>query len=162
DPPLTELPQNVAKKVTAQTDFVHRLWQGNGNVVVGKLEIPLVVDRQRVASRTILMPDDWFAARLFRGRTLTFRAHGFTSVDITPPEGAPLVYDVGTIKLEPIDKDALTSVHATAAVPEGYDCKRMRVQLLIEQPPQIFADDGYEGGPMQPVARQKSVRPSEA
>src|SRR3954447_12944264 len=88
EPVAAELPAQVAKKVAMQTKLVQQLWKGQGNVIVGKLDMPPGVDRQQIASRTLLLNDGWFAARLFPGRTLSVRAHGYKSVDIQPPEGA--------------------------------------------------------------------------
>src|SRR5207247_1945062 len=76
DPAPRELPAQVAKKAALQSKLVKQLWDGKGKVVVGKLEIPPEVDPRQIASRTMLLNDGWFAARLYAGRTLTFRAHG--------------------------------------------------------------------------------------
>jgi hypothetical protein len=149
-----ELPDQVAKKVAMQTKMVNQLWKGQGNVVVGKLEIPPNVDPQQIAARTVLLNDGWFAARLFAGRTLCFRAHGYKSIDIQPPQNAPLVYDAGTIKLEAVDKKDLTTVRGIANFPKGFEGNRILIELELEQPPPIFADDAYEGGPMRPVVNQ--------
>lgn len=154
DLPQPELPQQVARKVALQTKLVQQLWKGQGNVVVGKLDIPLSVDRQQIASRTVLLNDGWFACRLFAGRKLSFRAHGYKPVDIQPPPGAPLVYSAGTIKLETVDNKDLTTIRGIAAFPKGYEGKRILIELKLEQPPPIFADDAYEGGTMRPVVNQ--------
>ncbi len=151
EPAPRELPPQVAKKAAMQARFVQQQWKGQGHVVIGKLDIPPEIDPGQIASRTILLKDGWFAARLYTGRTLTFRAHGFRSVDIQPPDHAPLLFDAGTIKLEPIDNDKLTTVRGVANFPQLSTGKRIRVSLHIDQPPQIFADDAYEGGSMRPV-----------
>jgi hypothetical protein len=154
DLPQPEFPQQVAKKVAMQTKLVQQLWQGQGNVVVGKLDIPPSLDRQQIASRTVLLNDGWFAARLFASRKLSFRAHGFKPIDIQPRLDAPFVYNAGTIKLEAVDNKDLTTVRGIAAFPKGFEGNRILIELEVEQPPQIFADDGYEGGIMRPVVNQ--------
>jgi len=154
DPTPPKLPDQVAKKVAMQTEMINRLWKGQGNVVVGKLEIPPNVDPHQIATRTILLNDGWFAARLFPERTLCFRAHGYKPVDIQPPQGAPLIYDAGTIKLEPVEKKDLTSIRGIAAFPKGSEGNRILIELQVEQSPPIFADDAYEGGTMRPVINQ--------
>jgi hypothetical protein len=85
---------------------------------------------------------------------LSFRAHGFKPVDIQPPPGAPLIYNAGTIKLDAVDKKDLTTVRGIAAFPKGSEGNRILIELQIEQPPPIFADYGYEGGPMRPEINQ--------
>jgi hypothetical protein len=159
--PPVELPNQVAKKVEMQTRMIKQLWKGQGNVVVGKLQTPSDVDPQQIAARTILLNDGWFAARLFPARTLSFRAHGYKPIDIQPPKDAPLVYNVGTIKLEAVDKKDLTTVRGIATSPKEFEGKRILIELELEQPPPIFADYGYEGGTMQPVVNQLYMPPGE-
>jgi hypothetical protein len=149
-----ELPQQVAKKIAMQTKLIQQLWQGQGNVIVGKLDIPPSVDRQQIASRTVLLNDGWFAARLFAGRKLAFRVHGYKPVDIQPLLGAPLVYNAGILKLEAVDNKDLTTVRGIATFPKDFEGNRILIELEIEQPPPIFADDAYEGGTMRPVVNQ--------
>src|SRR3954467_6662024 len=120
-----KLPDQVAKKVVMQTKLVNQLWKGQGNVIVGRLEISQNIDPQQIASRTVLFGDGWFAARLYSGRTLTFLPHGFKPIEIKPPQDAPLVFDAGTIKLELVDKNDLSKVRGIAAFPESSERRRI-------------------------------------
>ncbi len=154
EPATSKLPKKVAEKVAAQTKSVFQLWKGQGNVIVGKLEIPQNLDQQQIASRTVLLDDGWFVARLYRGRKLTFLAHGYKPFEIEPPQDALPLYDAGTIKLEAVDNKDLTTVRGIAAFPKGFNGNRILIELEIEPPPPVFADYGSEGGPVQPVVNQ--------
>jgi hypothetical protein len=154
EPATAKFPKRVAEKIASQTKLAAQLWKGQGNVVVGKLEIPPNVDPEQIASRTVLFDDGWFVARLYRGRKLTFLAHGFKPIEIEPPQDAPPLYDAGTIKLEAIGKSDLTTVRGIAVLPKGSDDTRIRIELDIAEPPPIFADWGSEGGSTQPSVSQ--------
>ncbi len=60
---------------------VHRNWKGKGQVLTGRLHIPVGVD---VARRTTIEADGSFATAVYPGRQLTYYAHGYEPLIIEP------------------------------------------------------------------------------
>jgi hypothetical protein len=146
-PPTTSEYMSL-RNLDQKLDAVSRRWQGQGSVIIGKLDIP---ENVTVASRTRLFPDGSFAAAVAPNRELIFYAHGYEPIRAS-------VYDTGTLRFITPEKRDLRSLTVSVSLssPAGSNTTAT-IQLVLQNTACLQRDFGHAGGNLEYVADTKVV-----
>ncbi len=133
------------RDVQDESQFVQRIWGGEGIVIVGKLEIPTDA---RISTRTPIYKDGSYCTALYRGRKLVFLAHGYDLLEIADYSSiATNVYNAGLqrfVRASPEDTRTLRGVVATKG-PSG-KVARIDCTLQLRNHAYLWQDHGNRCG----------------
>lgn len=133
------------KDVKGELRFIRDIWDGDGIVIVGKLELPA---HAKVSSRIPIYQDSSYCTALYEGRRLVFFAHGYDPLEITNyVQIATNVYDAGSqqfIKAAPENTRTLCGSVVTAST--GKEPTRINCALQIRNEAYLWQDHGYRAG----------------
>lgn len=133
------------RNVHDESQFVQRIWGGDGIVLVGKLEIPTDA---RISTRIPIYKDGSYCTALYRGRKLVFFAHGYDPLEITHYSPiATNVYDAGLhrfVRASPEDTRTLRGTLATKSTNGQF--ARIDCTLQLRNHAYLWQDHGNRCG----------------
>ena len=143
-PSLDDVPKPVHEKANQELSRTKGIWWGKAHVVVGQVRLEEPSDELQIVSRTQILDDGYFAAFLAPSRTLSFRAHGYEPLDITPPSDAGKLVRVGENVMEKTPRDQLASLKGRVVGPDAVSSGKAKVLLKVDWAPPIWLDEGRE------------------
>jgi len=131
--------------VKGGVQFISRIWNDDGIVLVGKLVMP---HDEQVSSHTPLYDDSSYCAALYKGRRLVFFAHGYDPLEITNYSNiATNVYDAGTHQFAKSSPENTRTLRGTVTIENtGHNVARIDCALQIRNDKYLWQDHGTRCG----------------
>ena len=143
---------DALKSLDNSKGFIKRIWRGQGDVILGRLEIP---DETKVSSRVPIRKDGSFCTPLYFGRKLMFYAHGYDALEayhlpkpkVWRPRPEAAVFDVGQLVLEKSKENDLRNLKVLPVlIDDGEKKTALSCSLSIQNNDYLWQDHGYSGG----------------
>ncbi len=151
-----------AKSISKEYKWhIKRLWDGGGNILVGRIEPP---EGAKIARILTLQNDGSFATAIYPGRTLELYIHGYEPLVITPnePVWGPIC-DVGTHTFEKAPpEDLRTLTGSVQAEPMKGKTPEVKLELIVQNEAYLGRDGGTWQRCLRPVVETKDISPGQS
>lgn len=132
------------RDVQDERQFIQRIWDGDGIVIVGQLEIPTDAS---ISTRIPIYEDGSYCTALYRGRKLTFFAHGYDPLEVPHfSQIATNVYDAGTQHFARAKPEDMRTLRGSVTTSGGETATIMDCTLQIRNHEYLWQDHGNRCG----------------